>query len=173
MTLRLRLRPLAFVPLLLVLAACNPGAYPVDLFPEMHYQISQRRLEPSRLAPPSESVPTTGRTPLRTFAEARDVPNPVPRDAQTSRRVGPLYTHNCAMCHGVNGDGQSVVATHFRSNNRVPPVDFRGPRASGRTDGELHWIITHGLGGMPPFEDILSDEERWLLVQSIRDFQGR
>ena len=168
-----RRRLLALVPFVLLLSACNPGSYPIDIFPEMHYQISQRRLEPNRLAPPSDSVPTTGRTPLRTFAEARDVPNPIARDAQTSRRIGPLYTQNCAMCHGANGDGQSVVATHFRSNGRVPPVDLRSQRVSSRRDGELHWIITYGLGGMPPFEDLLTDEERWLLVQSIRDFQGR
>ena len=166
-------RLLALVPLVLLLSSCNPGAYPIDIFPEMHYQISQRRLEPNRLAPPRESIPTTGRTPQRTFAESRDVANPVQRNAQTSRRVGPLYTQNCAMCHGVNGDGQSVVATHFRSNNRVPPVDLRAQRVASRTDGELHWIITNGLGGMPPFGSLLSDEERWLLVQSIRDFQGR
>jgi mono/diheme cytochrome c family protein len=163
----------ALAPLILLLSSCNPGAYPIDIFPEMHYQISQRRLEPNRLAPPRESIPTTGRTPARTFAESREVANPMTRDAQSSRRAELLYTQNCAMCHGRQGDGQSVVATHFRNAGRVAPVDLRAQRVGTRGDGELHWIITNGLGGMPPFGSLLSDEERWLLVQSIRDFQGR
>jgi mono/diheme cytochrome c family protein len=168
-----RLRRLLFVPALLLLGACNPGAYPIDIFPEMHYQISQRRLEPNRLAPPRESIPTTGRTPTLTFTEAREVQNPVGRSVDTSRRAGTLYAQNCAMCHGATGDGQAVVAQHFQRAGRVAPVDLRGQRAASRTDGELHWILTNGLGGMPPFGSLLSDEERWHLVQFVRETQGR
>ena len=169
----MRPRLLFLVPLAVVLAGCNPGSYPIDIFPEMHYQISQRRLEPNRLAPPPDSIPTTGRTPVRTFAESREVANPVRRDVQTTRRAETLYAQNCAMCHGKQGDGQAPVAQRFQQAGRVPPVDLRAQRAASRTDGELHWIISNGLGGMPPFGSLLSDEERWLLVQSVRGFQGR
>jgi mono/diheme cytochrome c family protein len=168
-----RLRLAGLLPLVLILAACNPGSYPVDIFPEMHYQISQRRLEPNRLSPPRESIPTTGRSAAISFTEAKDVANPIARDARSSLRATALYNTNCAMCHGANGDGQAVVATHFRNAGRVPPVDLRAARATGRTDGELHWILTNGLGGMPPFGSLLSDEERWLLVQHVRGTQGR
>ena len=77
------------------------------------------------------------------------------------------------MSHGRDGKGQSVVSQHFQRAGRVPPVDLTGPRAAGRTDGELHWLVTNGLGGMPPFGSLLSDEERWLIVNFIRETQGR
>src|SRR5213594_1164563 len=49
---------------------CYPGAYPSDPFREMHYQQSQRLLEPDRRLPPPDSVPITGaKTPL-TFVDA-------------------------------------------------------------------------------------------------------
>src|SRR5581483_7005430 len=59
-----RWRRIALLVLLaLLLSGCNPGAYPLDIFMEMHYEPSQRRLEPRRLAPPADAVPVTrGRT---------------------------------------------------------------------------------------------------------------
>jgi len=166
--------PVAALALLsLALTACNPGAYPVDIFPEMHYQVSQRRLEPERLAAPAGSVPVTGGTIRVSWQEAANMANPVQRNAQVTQRAQQLYRENCAMCHGADGKGQSVVATHFQRAGRVPPVDFSGPRARSRTDGQLHWIVTNGLGGMPPFGNILSEEERWTLVYFVRGVQGQ
>ena len=52
----------------LLLAGCNTGTYPVDVFPEMHYQAWHRPLEPERLTTPPEAVPVTGAPPLLTFA---------------------------------------------------------------------------------------------------------
>ena len=40
----------------LLAVACTPGAYPIDIFPEMHYAPAQRRLEPNRLAVPPGAV---------------------------------------------------------------------------------------------------------------------
>ena len=155
------------------LVACNPGAYPVDIFPEMHYQTSQRRLEPDRLAVPSGAVPISGGTVRVSWQEATNLANPVQLNDQVRQRGQQLYRENCAMCHGADGKGQSVVAAHFRNAGRVPPVDFTSQRARDRTDGQLHWIVTNGLGGMPPFGNLLSEEERWTLVHFVRGVQGR
>jgi mono/diheme cytochrome c family protein len=155
------------------LVACQPGAYPVDIFIEMHYQPSQRRLEPDRLAPPREAVPVTGREPAIGFAQAGGLANPVSPTAEARERARILYQQNCAACHGRDGHGQSLVAQHFQRNGRLPPVDLASPRVRGRTDGELDWIMTNGLGGMPPFGNLLTDQERWTLVYFVREVQGR
>jgi mono/diheme cytochrome c family protein len=34
-------------------------------------------------------------------------------------------------------------------------------------------VVTYGLGGMPPFGDLLTPDERWTLVQYVRQVQGR
>ena len=165
-------RLLVFLPLALLLSGCYPGAYPIDIFIEMHYQQSQRRLEPSRLAPHPEAVPITGRRPMLTFEQAGQLQNPIQRNQQSQQRAARLYQVNCAMCHGADGRGQSPVSQRFQQAGFVPPVDFAGPRATSRNDGQLYWIVTNGLSNMPPFGDLLTDDERWLMVQQIRQFQG-
>lgn len=163
---------LAFAALCgLVLAACTPGAYPVDLFAEMHYQPSQRLLEPDRRAPPPDAVPVTGRGPALTFDQAKALQNPLPRNQQTADKGAQVFKVNCAMCHGDTGRGNSVIATRFTESRAVPPVDFTSARVRGRSDGELYWIVTNGLGNMPAFGNLLTDDERWAVIQAVRGFQ--
>jgi mono/diheme cytochrome c family protein len=154
------------------LAACNPGAYPVDIFKEMHYQPSQRRLEPERLAPPDDAVPVTGGQPDYTFDEAASLVNPTGADAQSLARGREVYRVNCAACHGMDGHARTPVADRFRSAGAVAPVDFTSARVRARTDGQLYWIVTNGLGNMPPFRHLLTGDDVWLAVRVIRGFQG-
>lgn len=162
----------------LALAACNPGAYPVDIFPEMHYQISQRRLEPDRLAAPAGAVPVSGGTVRVSWQESANMANPVQPSAEVTQLGQQLYRQNCAMCHGATGRGPATtpappaVVQHFQRAGRVPPVDLASQRVRSRSDGQLHWILTNGLGGMPPFGNLLSEEERWTLVHFVRGVQG-
>ncbi|MBI4491336.1 MAG: cytochrome c [Chloroflexi bacterium] len=191
---RLRLSASAIAALALLAAACTSGQYPLDLFPEMHYQASQRRLEPDRLAPPEGAVPFQGRSsgpelygptsaatpapaervaqPALTFTEAATLQNPVPRTPDTMERARQVFRVNCALCHGQDGHGQSVVAQYFAQAGFVPPVDFASQRVRARADGQLYWIVTNGLGNMPPFANLLAEEERWMVVYVIREVQG-
>jgi len=171
----LRARPGLLAVLLAIVAvstACQPGPYPLDVLTEMHYQQSQRILEPDRLLPPPESVPVTGRRVAVPFDQASTLTNPVPR-AQGLERGQQVFAVNCAPCHGRNGDGQSVVAEHFKARGFVPPVDFRAQRAQSRADGELYWAIVNGVGNMPPFGDLLQDDDIWSVVHVVREVQGR
>jgi mono/diheme cytochrome c family protein len=178
-----RLGAIGFLLVVMAIAsACQPGPYPIDILPEMHYQVSQRMLEPDRLAPPSDAIPTNARLPLgystnaahtpMTWEQAATRTNSVPRD-QGLERGRQLFAVNCAACHGKDGHGQSVVAEHFRARGFVPPVDFTSQRAQSRSDGQLYWIIVNGLGNMPPFGDLLTDEDVWSAVYAIREVQGR
>lgn len=165
---------------LTLMTGCNgAGAYPIDLFQEMHYQPSQRIQEPDRLVPPAGAVPSTdglGRpvTPRipYTFDEARDLRNPVPQaeGLATGRQV---YSVNCAVCHGKEGRGDSYVAKRLAESQAPKPVNFSDARARDRTDGQLFWVVTNGVGNMPPFGTLLSDGDRWALVHVIRDLQGQ
>ncbi len=65
------------------------------------------------------------------------------------------------------------MAERFTAASANPPVDFTSQRVRARTDGELFWLITNGIGNMPPFGDILTDNQRWQLVQVIRNYQGQ
>ena len=157
------------------LVGCNTGAYPLDIFPEMHYQPSHRPLEPERLTPPDGAVPVTGAPPTLTYAQAESLANPVPRTSESLERARRVYQINCATCHGAAGDGRGPMAAYYARSPAavVPPVDLAAPRVRARTDGQLWWIIGRGLGNMPPYEDLLSDEEIWLMVLFTREVQGR
>lgn len=158
---------------LLFLAACYPGSYPLDFFIEMHYQPSQRYLEPNRLAPPPDSVPVTGGTPAYTYEQASTLTNPAARTPQSQARGREVFRVNCGMCHGPDGRGQSFVAERWARAGFLPPPDLNSPRVRARNEGQLYWIVTNGLGNMPPFGDLLTEDERWLVVHLIRDVQGR
>ena len=152
----------------LLLAGCNPGPYPADVFPEMHYAPSQRREEPTRRSPPSGAVPISGGRPTYTFDQAASLANPVASSPEADQRAAELYRVNCAMCHAQDGHGQGPVAHYFSDAGVVPPVDFANDRVRSRTDGQLYWIVANGLGGMPAFGRLLTDEQLWLLVHAIR-----
>lgn len=94
-------------------------------------------------------------------------PNPVPASAASIRTGEALYSQNCAPCHGVQGkgDGPAGMALNPR------PGDLTVHAAPGiHTDGQLFEWISGGFPGsaMPAFEELLTEEERWHLVNYIR-----
>ncbi|MBI2957679.1 MAG: c-type cytochrome [Chloroflexi bacterium] len=154
---------------LLAAGCASTGAYPRDLFIEMHYQQSWRAQEPPRLYPAQGAVPVTGReVDPGSFEDARLMVNPVPLTPETLARGKDLFSIDCAVCHGPAGRGASVMASLFRAAAAAPPVDLAGERVKGRTPGQLYWVLTNGLGNMPPFGRLLTPEERWTLVHFVR-----
>lgn len=90
---------------------------------------------------------------------SRELKNPVPVNGQTAAAAAGVYTRHCLECHGELGAGDGVKVK--------VAYDLRGILAP-LTDGELYWKITHGVGKMPSFAGILTDEERWLMVNHLR-----
>ena len=89
-----------------------------------------------------------------------------------------VYESNCAVCHGLQGDGNGPAAGMFLSR----PRDFRSgifkfrstPSGSLPTDEDLFWTITHGLRwtGMIARPD-LSKTELQAVVQQLKSFSPR
>ena len=78
------------------------------------------------------------------------------------------FADHCATCHANNGSGKTKMGPNF-----YPPVpDLRDPAIQTMADGELFYVIHHGIRftGMPawgkgrPEEDL----ESWKLVLFIR-----
>lgn len=121
--------------------------------------------EPVRLPPPG-AVPTKGleHTPMPGVPEAATLKNPE-RVTEFSLLAGKeLFGIYCAPCHGISGKGDGPVAKKF-----VPaPVDISGTGFGAAPEGMLFAIVTHGMGGMPPFRSDLTSRERWLVVAWLR-----
>ncbi len=77
------------------------------------------------------------------------------------------YNIVCAQCHGVLGDGQSIVAENMAL--RLPPSLLE---LSGRPAGHFYAAITEGYGVMPSFSGELDTRERWAVVAYVRALQA-
>jgi len=75
------------------------------------------------------------------------------------------YRENCVMCHGAPG-----VAGAELSKGINPPAPSLGKEGDDTPDGELFWVIKHGIRmtAMPAFGTTHTDEEIWKLVAFIR-----
>ena len=147
----------------------STGSYPVDIFQEMHYNQTYKSQEPPRLAPPSESVPITGKElPLPTLkTDAKSMTNPVAIDPTNLDRAAVLYHINCAACHGLTSQGDGPVGLKFAEYGAPQPPSFSSDRINSLSPGETFWSITKGAGFMPPFGNLLTAEDRWLIVHLI------
>lgn len=163
------------------------GSNAVQVFTEMHYQPSYRAQEAPRLLPPPESVPVSGKE--LTYSKLEDYQKLViPAAAIASydaAKAERLYVVNCLVCHGklLKGDGRIL---DFMKRGPFP-ADLTADATKGSNDGELFAFISRGgsqglaarLRGressspMPEFQRLLTEEERWALVQYLRSKIGR
>jgi mono/diheme cytochrome c family protein len=92
--------------------------------------------------------------------------NPISADPASIERGRLIYLANCSGCHGRDRSGEGAVAGY-------EPPDLAGVVPSV-TDGGLAYQITNGLAGtpMPGFATALSENDRWDLVNYLRDRWG-
>jgi high-affinity iron transporter len=91
-----------------------------------------------------------------------------PKHAPDMRTAGATYAENCAVCHGVNGDGKGPQAVHLQP----APTDFtERKRQSARSVYALYNTITLGVEGTPMAAFTgLSAEQRWQLAFYVSRF---
>jgi putative copper resistance protein D len=71
-----------------------------------------------------------------------------------------LYEQHCVACHGLHGHGDGPVA----QLNKLQPANLTEPHVSWHTHGDMYWWLSHGKGMMPGFGNVLSEDERWHLI---------
>ena len=94
--------------------------------------------------------------------EARRL-NPIEVSPQSLQQGETLYRQNCTSCHGYSGFGDGPQAKGLR----VPPANLHHA-ARHYSDGELFYIIRKGRDPMPAWEDKLSQDELWNLINYLR-----
>jgi len=91
---------------------------------------------------------------------------PLTRALLTSGRV--QFERVCAACHGIAGDGVSVVATKMRGR---PPPSLHEPAHRAKSREQLYTVATNGYGLMPSYTDSMTVEERWSAVTYVQALQ--
>ena len=108
-----------------------------------------------------------------------DVPPPPAATAELAVHGRRVYADNCASCHGETGAADGTCAVFL-----IPqPRDFTTgvfrfkttPGAQMPTDDDLYRTISLGIHstGMPPWQFLLSEEERWALVAHLKTLSER
>ena len=93
--------------------------------------------------------------------------NPVKPTPASQAFAKKMYGYDCAMCHGVNGDGKGDLTADFKT----PLKDFTDPASlKDRTDGELFYIIQNGRGQMSGEGERLKTDAVWNMVLLVRGF---
>ncbi len=115
--------------------------------------------------PPEGTVPRERQTMRPEITDGRDrsgqivtaIPIPVTKDLMLLGRT--KFEVYCAICHGLVGDGVSLVATQM--SLRPPPNlhQIRNP-----DPGHVFQVISEGFGLMPSYAPQLTAHERWAVV---------
>ncbi len=101
-------------------------------------------------------------------ADTPDIPqvtNPIPTSGESNARGEKLYVKYCSKCHGMTGNGAGPSAHGFSTH---PRQLWAWHNADKSADPYLFWFITNGRTDMPPWGVILSENERWDLVNYIK-----
>ena len=97
--------------------------------------------------------------------DLKQVKNPTVDFDSSIKRGEDMFVKNCAKCHGLNGNGYGVVAHGFAT---WPRQLWAWYKADSAADSYLYWIIENGKSDMPPWGLILSENERWDLINYIK-----
>jgi mono/diheme cytochrome c family protein len=112
------------------------------------------------------------------FLETPVAPHP-PASTASVAHGKQLYEANCVQCHGPEGRGDGYGAPFLVP----PPRDLSAGQFKFRTtssgalptDDDLFRTISRGADGtgMPPWQYLLSDNDRWALVDYVKTFDAR
>ena len=126
--------------------------------------------------PPEGTVPRERQTQRPEITAGRDrsgrvvsaIPIPLTRELMLQGRT--KFEIHCAICHGLVGDGVSLVATQMSLR---PPPNLHKLHNPG--PGHVFQVISEGFGLMPSYAPELTPQERWAVVaylQALRRSQA-
>ncbi len=100
----------------------------------------------------------------------RTLVNPKPKSPESLARGREMYELHCRVCHGEQGRGDGPVGQKF-----VPqPMELNLDYVQLQPDGQLFYTISHGSIAMPFYRQAMPAEDRWHLVNYIKEvFGGR
>lgn len=157
--------------------ACFPkqGAYPIEIFTEMHYSQSFKAQEPPRLdaVRGAEVFVSLGTDGVLAMTERQE-------RAYDPAMAAELFRVNCSVCHGVGGQGDGAINQHLTATDSYyasqnggqtypPAPNILESSRTKFTDDAFFAFISNGQNVMPKFRLLLSEEDRWDIVNYVYD----
>lgn len=89
-------------------------------------------------------------------------------DATAEGKV--IYGQMCVLCHGITGKGNGEAGLSLEKK----PANFLALKdIQNETDGEIFWKITVGKPPMSSYDELLTEDQRWQLVNYIRQLNRK
>jgi mono/diheme cytochrome c family protein len=107
------------------------------------------------------------KTPWTIPAAEKARKNPLALSEANINAAKPIYSDQCASCHGGSGKGDGSDAMMY---DPAPSDLTDAAKMNKVSDGEIFFQITEGRKPMPSFKNRLSEEQRWQLVLLVRSF---
>ena len=102
--------------------------------------------------------------------EARRLKSPLAATQENLLAGAEIYGRNCAGCHAFDGKSRTKAA----GTMPVRPTDLAGYLMESMRDGEIYWVVAHGIPkSMPQFGGTLDETQRWQVVQYVRALRSR
>jgi len=99
--------------------------------------------------------------------EADDLKNPQKENASAVIEGQKLFKNMCEICHGKKGKGDGIAGMSLNPR----PSNLTSSSVQEQTDGAIYWKMTNGRAPMAAYKEMLSDEQRWQLVNYIRSLK--
>ena len=102
-------------------------------------------------------------------ARAARKENPVSGDAQSLAAGKTIYEQDCVSCHGATGHNDGPLAKDLEKL----PSELSSELLWKQTDGALFWKIAEGHKPMPTWKSLVSETDRWNVINYIRTLAPR
>jgi hypothetical protein len=92
---------------------------------------------------------------------------PLPLTPELLKRGQERYKIFCTPCHGIQGDGNGMVAMRGMKH----PPSYYDARLLAVPNGYIYDVITNGFGGMFSYSAQIPPADRWAIVAYVRALQ--
>jgi len=99
-------------------------------------------------------------------ASAKKITNPVSvkKRSSSAKKGAKLFNQYCVVCHGKIGKGDGVGGKTLSPK----PANLTSGAVQDQIDGEIFWKISNGRNAMIKWDPIISESDRWTLVNYVR-----
>ena len=102
-------------------------------------------------------------------ANSNSLKNPFEGNKNSIAEGKEIYSQMCILCHGLQGKGNGAA----RLTLEKKPANFLALKVVNQTDGNIFWKITNGKAPMASYDELLTDDQRWKLVNYIRELEKK
>jgi cytochrome c peroxidase len=101
---------------------------------------------------------------------AKQLFNPVALTPEHLAAGEALYNKNCSACHGADGKANTPLARKLK----VHPVNLTAYQMDSMRDGEIYWVVAHGISPtMPALPKDAGAQAAWQVTLWVRELRHR